>query len=494
MDLNVGRHRGCDLECGSTSGSNLHIIPHHETATKAPRHLSPSTPWTSPPVRECPSARYHPAMAGPATDSPLVEDMTDALSQIDLEAYAQNYSGRIAIDRLEFIASKCPPLAEEALALAAGRLKQTADTGRYEAVVERLRAINPAHALAAGDAAWVEAVDRKNRAAHDKLEQELKSYKNNLIKESIRMGHSVMAMHYFSVGNLPAAIKSCVRQRDVSTTHRHAESMSLELVRFSVHLGSWSQVESALARIDSIPNRAEDANQPVLWALRGLLSLAQEQYAAAGAAFLSTDYAAPGTPTPSGALALDEFVTLADVTAYTGLCALATYSRAELKALVETNSRFKELLEFHPAMRDLIDSFVWFRYGTTFSLLASLRPVFLLDIWLARHVDALYARIRENSYVQYVDGYRRGWLAKMASCFGKPVDVVEREFCALIDAGKIRAKLDIEQGFFVETSADARADVYGRALDLASSYERSARLLVTNIGLVQGGLDHIVRK
>jgi COP9 signalosome complex subunit 1 len=37
------------------------------------------------------------------------------------------------------------------------------------------------------DTAWVEKKTREVREEHDRLEHELKSYKNNLIKESIRV-------------------------------------------------------------------------------------------------------------------------------------------------------------------------------------------------------------------------------------------------------------------------------------------------------------------
>ena len=42
------------------------------------------------------------------------------------------------------------------------------------------------------DAAWVEQVDRRTAQKQDKLESELNGYKANLIKESIRMGHTFL--------------------------------------------------------------------------------------------------------------------------------------------------------------------------------------------------------------------------------------------------------------------------------------------------------------
>ena len=36
---------------------------------------------------------------------------------------------------------------------------------------------------------WVDAVDRRAAAVQERLEADLNGYKNNMIKESIRMGH-----------------------------------------------------------------------------------------------------------------------------------------------------------------------------------------------------------------------------------------------------------------------------------------------------------------
>lgn len=40
---------------------------------------------------------------------------------------------------------------------------------------------------------WVEAVDRRAATVQERLEADLNSYKNNMIKESIRMGHHELA-------------------------------------------------------------------------------------------------------------------------------------------------------------------------------------------------------------------------------------------------------------------------------------------------------------
>jgi COP9 signalosome complex subunit 1 len=56
--------------------------------------------------------------------------------------------------------------------------------------VEEFSSIAPQDAAALMDTAWAERKTRETQQEQDRLEHELKSYKNNLIKESIRVSAS----------------------------------------------------------------------------------------------------------------------------------------------------------------------------------------------------------------------------------------------------------------------------------------------------------------
>jgi COP9 signalosome complex subunit 1 len=56
--------------------------------------------------------------------------------------------------------------------------------------VEEFSSIAPQDAAALMDTAWAEKKTRETQQEQDRLEHELKSYKNNLIKESIRVSAS----------------------------------------------------------------------------------------------------------------------------------------------------------------------------------------------------------------------------------------------------------------------------------------------------------------
>ena len=77
----------------------------------------------------------------------------------------------------------------EALKAAIAEAKQGTDVQRYENAVSYLREIAPNDSDATPDLDWTDSMKKQVKGATDKMELELKGYKNNLIKESIRVCH-----------------------------------------------------------------------------------------------------------------------------------------------------------------------------------------------------------------------------------------------------------------------------------------------------------------
>ena len=107
---------------------------------------------------------------------------------LDLDQYILNYHGHGQIQRLKFIALKSAALQIDALKYAIHVIQETTfNVPLYQETVEQLRLINPSLPEAEIDQSWVEHVSRTTKQTTEKLEAELKNYKNNLIKESIRV-------------------------------------------------------------------------------------------------------------------------------------------------------------------------------------------------------------------------------------------------------------------------------------------------------------------
>lgn len=95
--------------------------------------------------------------------------------------------GRTRFERL-FLIGKCSTvLSLDALRLAVAEAKSGKDVERYELAVQALKQVAPNDPDAVLDQRWVDVTKQTVRAETDKLEHELKGYKNNLIKESIRV-------------------------------------------------------------------------------------------------------------------------------------------------------------------------------------------------------------------------------------------------------------------------------------------------------------------
>lgn len=113
--------------------------------------------------------------------------------KFDLESYLSNYDGITRLDRLILIGTSSKPLASDALKAALAEAKQGANVRRFLDIISYLQQSASADVAAADDPAWVEKTRKIVDKETERLESELKGYKNNLIKESIRVGTSPAA-------------------------------------------------------------------------------------------------------------------------------------------------------------------------------------------------------------------------------------------------------------------------------------------------------------
>lgn len=95
--------------------------------------------------------------------------------------------GRTRFDRLFLIGRTSQTLCVDALKAAVAEAKRGKDPQRYQDAVECLCAAAPSEPEAVLDKSWINHIESSNKAHTHRLEAELKIYKNNLIKESIRV-------------------------------------------------------------------------------------------------------------------------------------------------------------------------------------------------------------------------------------------------------------------------------------------------------------------
>uniref|UniRef100_A0A8C0I4B4 COP9 signalosome complex subunit 1 n=6 Tax=Cetacea TaxID=9721 RepID=A0A8C0I4B4_BALMU len=416
---------------------------------------------------------------------------------LDLEQYAASYSGLMRIERLQFIADHCPPLRVEALKMALSFVQRTFNVDMYEEIhrklLEAARELqNAPDAIPESgveppplDTAWVEATRKKALLKLEKLDTDLKNYKGNSIKESIRRGHDDLGDHYLDCGDLSNALKCYSRARDYCTSAKHVINMCLNVIKVSVYLQNWSHVLSYVSKAESTPEIAEQRGerdtqtQAILTKLKcaaGLAELAARKYKQAAKCFLLASFDHCDFP---------ELLSPSNVAVYGGLCALATFDRQELQRNVISSSSFKLFLELEPQVRDIIFKFYESKYASCLKMLDEMKDNLLLDMYLAPHVRTLYTQIRNRALIQYFSPYVSADMRKMATAFNTTVAALEDELTQLILEGLINARIDSHSKILYARDVDQRSTTFEKSLLMGKEFQRRAKAMILRAAVLR---------
>lgn len=184
------------------------------------------------------------------------------------------------------------------------------------------------------------------KAQYDRIDQDLQVSKTNSMKDGIRMGCNDIGDHHERRGDLQAALKSFIRNRDYSHPAKYELEFVLNVLRVKVNIPHLHQIESFAmkgeknALLDQKVADAPDvAKTKAALSARmkvccGLASLHAKKYKSAARKFVVAEpelQYANAQPFPDWA---KHVVAPRDVAIYGGLCALAEFDRPELKKLV----------------------------------------------------------------------------------------------------------------------------------------------------------------
>ncbi|KAM3860156.1 COP9 signalosome complex subunit 1 isoform 2-T2 [Diretmus argenteus] len=422
---------------------------------------------------------------------------------LDLEQYASSYSGLMRIERLQFIAEHCPQLRAESLKMALTFVQRTfnvdmyeeihcklSEATRYEASEGQGAPDGMAEAAAAAadppplDKAWAESTRKKALLKLEKLDTDLKNYKGNSIKESIRRGHDDLGDHYLDCGDLSNALKCYSRARDYCTSAKHVINMCLNVIKVSVYLQNWSHVLSYVSKAESTPEIAERGerdcqSQAVLTKLKcaaGLAELASRKYKQAAKCFLLASFDHCDFP---------ELLSPSNVAVYGGMCALATFDRQELQKNVISSSSFKLFLELEPQVRDIIFKFYESKYASCLKMLDEIKDNLLLDMYLAPHVRTLYTQIRNRALIQYFSPYVSADMTNMAQAFNTTVAALEDELTQLILEGLINARIDSHSKILYARDVDQRSTTFEKSIHMGKEFQRRAKAMILRAAVLR---------
>ncbi|OAA68131.1 cop9 signalosome subunit 1 [Niveomyces insectorum RCEF 264] len=387
-------------------------------------------------------------------------------------------------DRLLLIGQCSVPLCIDALKAAHAEAKKGKDVGRYREVWNFLRIAAPNEPEAQFDKAWVQKTEAANAAETKRLEREIKVYKNSLVKESIRMGHEELGRHLESIGDLLGAVDAYNRMRPDVSTPKHIVDMGKHLVGVSMQRKEWAAAAAQLNKITGLQGSEEEKLiQPYLRSMSGVALLGQGRFAAAAKSFLDVDGSI------SVSKITDGFLSANDVAVYGGLLALATMDRKELQTKVLENTKFRVFLELEPHVRRAISQFVNGRYAACLGILASYRPDYMLDLFLQKHVDAIYAEIRNKCIINYLVPFSCVTLESMNAAFAAPGESIEEELASMIRKGVVDARLDSINKLVRTVKEKSRVKMHKQALESIAGMEKEAIDRLRRINIVAAELE-----
>lgn len=314
------------------------------------------------------------------------------------------------------------------------------------------------------DDAWIEKTEVENKAKTARLEGELKGYRNNLIKESIRVrdkpplfrtlcegpsiiyianlrwnmqiGNEYLGKHFESIGKLSEATEAYTKMRQEASIGKHVTDCGMRLANVSLLRRDYAMVLNNIGKITAVQNGDDEKSMQAYTRIAsGIALLGLERFDDAAKAFLKTDFSI--SPTEYNHIASPN-----DLAVYGGLLALATMDRKELQQRVLDNQSFRTYLEHEPHIRKAISLFVNGRYSSCLSILEGCRADYLLDIYLQSHIPAIYSRIRTKCIVQYFVPFSCVTLESLDAAFAQPGKSIEPELVDMIRQDALKARID----------------------------------------------------
>ncbi|OQS04574.1 COP9 signalosome complex subunit 1 [Thraustotheca clavata] len=417
------------------------------------------------------------------------------LETFDLEAVASKYSGVNRTRHLQFIVeygkqcslepenkrAECLQYAKDALRmLLTDNMKATppVNVQLYRELTTKYADLLPLDFQI--DNSFIDTATRANVARHERLEQELNSYKSSLIKESIRIGHNDLGDFFYRVGDLSAALRCFVQARDYCMTDKHIIEMCFNVIRASVHLKNFGNVTNYLVKLEQSPVEGDNIFNSKVAATFGLVHLANKKYYNAALKFVECHIDIGST--------YDEVIHAEDIALFGGLCALASFERNELKDKVTNNPSFKAFLELVPRVREMINDFYTSQYASCLNILNEVKEEWLLDMNLSAHVEELAKEIRHRAIVQYFFPYLSVDMKVMAEAFNTSVPELEEELRDLILRSKIQARIDSHNMILFAHQPDQRTKAYKHALSVGQQYTADTRAILFRMNLVKNNV------
>ncbi|EGG03797.1 uncharacterized protein MELLADRAFT_44456 [Melampsora larici-populina 98AG31] len=396
------------------------------------------------------------------------------------------YTGRREISRWRALAEACPSLALLAYERALQEIvRSTWDIPQYKVVLNAYNKHATANnaPLLSSDETWLQETQAEISRTFNKLEMELKNYTSSLIKESIRISHQDLAAHHRKTGDTNNALRSLTKAREYCTSSTQVAELSFAILDLAMdshnHKLAESYINKAEGALDaaaSKDNKQDAAARAKIPGTPGLSYLGQGCYAKAASVFLKVSREAGQYPDMDAVI---------DLAIYTGLCALATFTRQELKERVIENTELRALLENEPRLKRVLVLFWENKHKEVLKFLDDWHPTYRVDIYLSNHIHTIIKLIQDRAILQYFSPFSSVSIFKAAEAFGCSPDKLLERVTESISQKTLHAKIDLPNGLILAHEDELRADLFRNAIESAEQLEYESKAALLRLMLIQ---------
>jgi COP9 signalosome complex subunit 1 len=435
-------------------------------------------------------------------------EIQDDMNRVNwiISNYSSRYlPGRERGIRLAKVASNAVPkslLRRAALEKSFDEFKSSRDSHGFKMVMQLAQ--NGNTPIPNDASIWLERVERENRVQRQQLESAVNRYKSEGVKENIRSALDDLGRFFRECGDSTNAFKTFLQVKEFCSTPQDHLTASLRLLEIAVESGTnFHHIGSSVSRIEhyvaSLPATSKNiaiSATNIMHAACAIKELDNKKYklaakqlvAIVGNSSSSSSSSSSGNSDSTQSTSTSRIMIPEDVATYGTICAMATFSRSELKEFVVDNQKFKPLLETVPDVRNMLQCFVESKYRDLALILQSSVFPLRLDPTLSQHAEFLLKSIRVQALSQYVAPYSNLRLEKLADAFGTDVSNMEKEIAQLIARGTIQARIDSQNKVLVARGESQRDAAYSNAIRVGDMFTREAKSVMFRVSLLENYL------
>jgi len=335
--------------------------------------------------------------------------------------------------------------------------------------------ISPSAAL------WMEKAEKEYSCRKLMIEQEMAQCQASAIREQLRRCYIDAAALSIARGDISTGKQSLQQCKEYCGSIKQSVDVSLAYLELALISSEWNVAASILNRNELLVISKDDSGSiesSKVRAAHGLHALSQSANLYSAARHFLSVSASLGD-------SFNTVVHVEEISTYAILCALASFSRDELKQLVLGNIRAKALLELQPGLCEAVQNTVNGRYAEAREAVERIRCDLVLDESIAPYVDVIYRGIQMRSMVSYITPYIVADLRIMAGTFKRSLQEIVKDVAELISKQTVSGRIDAQELTYTKHAADPRKAAVSRILHDGRTFLVESRSLVLRSALLK---------